>query len=409
MTILETAVFLILLLMALPDFCRRIHRPGLIYPLYIVAGIIAGAFMGEETRTVWREIGQFGFILLLFSVGLEIELPEKRESLVALRRAALWLGWQLPLLVGLGYVAGIGWSEGLVAGCALASTSVGMAFNLWRRYPFVAGSSRKEFLEWIVAVEVLSIFLLAVAGPVIQGAVWWRVVLQLTGVVTAAVVAAILAVHGAPRIGAVLARGLHLQVHLLVALLFGIAALGERLGLSAPKTAFVLGMFISRATDEEADLNERLEPIRDRLFVPVFFFALGGLVEPRLLLSSVVPMAIGAGLVLFGARKLVYRWVFARLIGTEPSAHVIAAPMLTIAAVAVEVLARAGASERVLTWILAAGLCLTLIASFFRVSPDQARISELEPEVAAPEAWDQADAAPAPSTQTPQSTPFRSA
>lgn len=394
MTILETAVFLIVLLMALPDFCRRIHRPGLTYPLYIVAGIAAGAFMGTEVRHVWREIGQFGFILLLFSVGLEIELPEKRETLVALRRGLLWLAWQLPFLVGMAHLAGIPWTEGVVAAVALASTSVGMAFHLWSRYSFPEGPSRKVFLEWIVAVEVLSILLLAAVGPVLQGAVWWRVLLQFGGLVVAAIVAAFVAVHGAPRIVGLLTRGLHLQVHFLVLLLFGVAAVGERLGLSAPKTAFVLGMFISRATTEEAALNERLEPLRDRMFVPVFFFGLGTLVELRLLLSSVVPIAIGAGVLLFGARKIAYRLFFSRMLGTRPDAHVIAAPMLTIAAVAVEVFARAGASERVITWTLAAGLCLTLIASFFRVGPGQTRVSEIELEMAAPEAWEQAEVAP---------------
>ena len=87
MTILEGAILLLLMLLALPDFCRRIERPGLLYPLYIVAGIAAGAFMDAHTRDAWREIGQFGFVLLLFSVGLEIELPQRRETLAALRRA----------------------------------------------------------------------------------------------------------------------------------------------------------------------------------------------------------------------------------------------------------------------------------------------------------------------------------
>lgn len=385
MTILEAAVFLILLLMALPELCRRIHRPGLIYPLYIVAGIAAGAFMSHEVRHVWRELGQFGFILLLFSVGLEIELPERRETLVALRRAALWLGWQLPVLVVLAIPAGIVWSEALVAGFALASTSVGMAFNLWSRFPFVDATTRRQYLEWIVAVEVLSILLLAVAGPVMGGAVLWKVALQLGGLVAAAVVAAFLALHGAPRIVGLLQRGLSVQVHFLVLLLFAVAAVGERLGMSGPKMAFVLGMFISRATTEEAALNERLEPIRDRMFVPVFFFGLGTLVEPRLLLSTVVPLAVAAGLLLFGARKIAYRLFLARSFGTGPDAHVIAAPMLTIAAVAAEVFARAGASDAVITWTLSAGLCLTLVASFFRVGPENTRVVEIEAEMAAPQ------------------------
>lgn len=388
MTILETAVLLILMLMALPDFCRRIHRPGLLYPLYIVAGLIAGAFMNDPVRHVWREVGQFGFILLLFSVGLEIELPEKRESLTALRRAGMWIIWQLPLLVGLAWLGGVPWPEGIVAGVALAGTSVGMAFHLWEKYPFPSRTSRKQFLEWIVAVEVLAILLLSIAGPVLQGTVWWYAALKICGIVTAVIAAAILASRGAPKLAALLTRGLNIQVHFVVVILFAAAAIGERLGLSAAKTAFVLGMFISRSTHEEAGLNSRLEPIRDRMFVPVFFFSLGTLVEPRMFLTSVLGLAIVAATLLFGARKLAYKYIFAGFFRTEPGAHIIAAPMLTIAAVAVEVLSRAGASSGAITWTLAAGLTLTLIAAFFRVDGGQ-RVSGMEPAMAAPQAWAQ--------------------
>lgn len=386
MTILEGAVLLLLLLLALPDFCRRIERPGLLYPLYIVAGIVAGVFMGHESRHVWREMGQFGFVLLLFSVGLETDLPERKETLVAARRALFWMLWQLPLLTGLGVLTGLAWQHSLVAATALASTSVGMAYPLWLNYPFETSGHRRRFLEWMVAIEIFGILLLAGAGPAIQGAAWWIVLLKVVGIVVAALLAAFIAVHGAPHFTRMLTFSLKVQVHFVVLALFAIAAAGERLGLSAPKTAFVLGLFISRATDQEAQLSHRLEPLRDRLFVPVFFFGLGTLVEPRYIASLLFPLAVATGLLHFILRKYAFQWFFARNLGTAPSAHLLAAPMLTIAAVAVEVLARAEADPRAITWTLASSLSLTLAAAFFR-SSGQARLAEIEPTMAAPEAW----------------------
>ncbi len=389
MTILEGAVLLLLLLLALPDFCRRLERPGLLYPLYILAGLAAGAFMGPEVRAVWREIGQFGFVLLLFSVGLEIELPQRRETLDAGRRAALWMAWQLPPLTALGWLAGVPWTHALIAAIALASTSVGMAYPLWLNHRFPDSVTRRRFLEWIVAVEVLGILLLAVAGPVLGGAVWWKVTLKMFGLLTAAVLAALIAVRSGPRIAQLLSSGLKIQVHFVVLVLFAIAAVGDRLGLSAPKTAFVLGLFVSRATDQEAQLSHRLEPLRDRLFVPVFFFGLGTLVEPRLILTLVFPLAVGTGLLFFALRRLGFRWFFANRLGTAPAAHILAAPMLTIAAVAVEVLARAGAGQTAIAWTLATGLSLTLTAALSRTGAD-IPLAEIEPVMAAPQAWDHA-------------------
>ncbi len=389
MTILEGAVLLLLLLLALPDFCRRIARPGLLYPLYIVAGIAAGAFMSAEVRAVWRDIGQFGFVLLLFSVGLEIELPERPETIKAVRRAVGWMAWQLPPLAGLAWLAGLPWPHALVAALALASTSVGMAYPLWLSHRFPDAAARRRFLEWIVAIEVLGILALAVAGPVLGGAVWWMVVLKILGLLAAAVLAAFAAVRGAPHLTRWLAAGLKIQVHFLVLAIFAIAALGERLGLSAPKTAFVLGLFVSRATDEEVQLNRHLEPLRDRLFVPVFFFGLGTLVEPRLMLTWVFPLAVGSGLLLFVLRQIGYHWVFSRILGTKTSAHLVAAPMLTIGAVAVEVLAHAGADQRAIAWVLAASLSLTLAAAFTRIDRGTT-LAESEPTMAAPQAWEHA-------------------
>ena len=400
MTILEGAILLLLMLLALPDFCRRIERPGLLYPLYIVAGIAAGAFMDAHTRDAWREIGQFGFVLLLFSVGLEIELPQRRETLAALRRAACWIAWQLPPLTGLGVLAGLPWSHALIASVALTSTSVGMAYPLWLGHRFPDLTTRRRFLEWIVAVEVLSILLLAAAGPVLAGNAWWIVLLKLVGLLTAAVLAAILAVRGAPHLTRLLASGLKMQVHFVVLLILVISALGQRLGLSAPKTAFVLGLFISRATDQEAQLNEHLAPLRDRFFVPVFFFSLGMLVEPRLMLSWTFPLAIISALLLFVLRQTGYHWIFSRVLGTDTGAHVVAAPMLTIGAVAIEVLATSGADQRTIVWVLASSLALTLAASFTRIGHG-ATLAESETPTAAPQAWVRLDAADQAQKTTP--------
>ena len=63
--------------------------------------------------------------------------------------------------------------------------------------------------------------------------------------------------------------------------------------------------------------------------------------------------------------------------------------MITIAAVAVEVLARAGADQRALAWALASGLSLTLAAAFARVGT-AAPLAEIEPTMAAPQVWEHA-------------------
>ncbi len=385
MTLLEGTVFLLLLLLSLPGLCRRYRRPGLLYPAYIVAGAIAGAFMREAVIDSWREFGELGFILLLFSVGLEVELPERRDSWIALRRALAWMAPQAALITGALVYAGLPVAPSLGAATALSSTSVGMAYVLWKHHHFPTDKARKTFLEWMVATEVVTIVLLATMGPVIEGAAWWLALLKFGGLLCAAAMAAYIAMRVVPRFAEALKRGVKVDTPLLVLALFAICAVGNRLGLSAPKTAFVLGLFISRSTGEEVELNHRLEPLRDRMFVPVFFFGLGTLLRVEYLKTWPFYAAIVAGLALYGLRRAIFGQFFAKRFAVEANAHGIAAPMLTMGAVAVDILHRSGASPRLVAWTLTASIVLSLCPAF-RSASGEPGLSTYEPTMAAPEA-----------------------
>ena len=385
MTLLEGTILFILLLLSLPGLCRRIGRPGLLYPSYIIAGGLAGLLMPDHVSDAWRQFGQLGFILLLFSVGLEIELPQRRDSVVAARRALAWMAPQVLPIIGVLVLAGTPPLQAAVAAVALSSTSVGMAFVLWSGYPFASAEQGRAFLSWMLAIEVLTILFLASMGPALSGVVWWLALLQFVGLLLAATMAAWVALRWVPHFASKMSSGLKLDTPLLVLCLFGICAIGDRLGLSAPKTAFVLGLFISRSTDEEVALNHRLAPIRDRLFVPVFFFGLGTLLTWEAVGSWQFLAAAAAGVVLFVLRRVLYGSFFAKLFSTDARAHGMAAPVLTLAAVAVEMLVHAGATIQLVSWILAAGLSLTLCAALgFRVASHS--LAEMEPSMAAPEA-----------------------
>lgn len=391
MTVIEAAICVLLLLMALPDVCRRLRRPALLYPLYILAGVLAGSMMEPEAREFWRSLGQFGFVLLLFSVGLEIELPERRETLVALGRGIGWIALQAPAVVALAHVAGIPAREALVAAAALGSCSVGMAYRLWAAQRFPTADARRHFLQWMVALEVLAIVLLAGASPAIRGLPWHVIALQLCGIAVAIVLVGFFADRITGHLGGLLQRTLRWQVHFVVLLILVVAAIGDRFGLSAPKTAFFFGMFVSRSTHEALALDQRLEPIRDRLFVPAFFFSLGTLVDLPGLGSLPAILGVASGFVIYALRRLLFRQILASRFPVEARAHLLVAPMLTMGAVALEALAKAGASDAALAWTMTSGLTLTLIPAFTARDGDRV-LSDL----AHPQAHSQPPAPPHP-------------
>lgn len=89
MNAIEVIILLILLFMGVPDLCRWMKRPALSYPVFVVFGLLVSPVAGGEVRNMLVQAGQVGFLLLLFEVGLEIELPRFREFAPSLRRAGL--------------------------------------------------------------------------------------------------------------------------------------------------------------------------------------------------------------------------------------------------------------------------------------------------------------------------------
>jgi Kef-type K+ transport system membrane component KefB len=80
LTDIEAIIFLLLLLMGVPDLCAMLGRPALAYPVFALIGLAIAPFVEEDAQTMLTGAGAVGFVLLLFEVGSEIELP--RPSVV---------------------------------------------------------------------------------------------------------------------------------------------------------------------------------------------------------------------------------------------------------------------------------------------------------------------------------------
>ena len=113
MSAIETIICLILLLMAVPDVCRKLGRPALANVCFVVFGLALGPVVKTDVATMVKEAGEVGFLLVLFEVGLEINLPKLRELVPSLRFAAIWLLVQYPLVLALAHASGLNLPEGL--------------------------------------------------------------------------------------------------------------------------------------------------------------------------------------------------------------------------------------------------------------------------------------------------------
>jgi len=153
----------------------------------------------------------------------------------------------------------------------------------------------------------------------------------------------------------------HWRTHLLVLLVLAICAVGERLGLSAAKTAFFLGLFMSRVEHDGSGLEEFIAPISRRFLIPLFFVSLGMAVELRLLVSWNALLALGTAGLLLGIRQVLHRRWF-KLSG-NPEAFLLLCPNLTVVALgaAAMIEARKVSSENA-SWLLLTGFFMTVAA-----------------------------------------------
>ena len=157
----------------------------------------------------------------------------------------------------------------------------------------------------------------------------WIVLLKLLGVAAVILLVGYFARHFTRLFQKVLESTTHWRTHLLVLMILVICAVGERLGLAAPKTAFFLGLFMSRAEHQGKGLEEFTAPVSQRFLIPLFFVSLGMSIPTAQLVSMTALFALGSAGVLLAVRQVLHRrWMgFGR-----PNSFLLLCPNLTIVA-----------------------------------------------------------------------------
>lgn len=388
MSNIEVIICLLLLFMAVPDVCRKLGRPALAFSAFVILGILLGPLVNASVANVLQQAGQVGFLLLLFEVGLEIELPPLREFLRPLRSAAMWAVLQYPVVFALANFAGLDWLQSLVAAAALTACSVGMAHPAWQGYPGLAPVQKQFLLYVMVALEVMGIMVLAVETTALRSGWGWVIGLKLAGIAVTIFLIARFAAHLNSLFQTILERTTHWRIHWVVLLVLAVCALGERLGLDAAKTAFFLGLAMSSAKHDGLPLEDYIAPISHRFLIPVFFVALGLGIEWQFLLDWIALLALGTAGLLLGMRELLHRrWL---KIGGDHHTFLLLCPNLTIVALAAKAMQDHGTDPKLTAWLLLTGLFMTIpsllvlpageAAAPLKTSPDFASTPTMRPQ-----------------------------
>lgn len=249
---------------------------------YLVAGIIIGpyglAVFGTPESII--PVSELGIVLLLFLIGLELELGR----LLAMRGAIFGLGAaQLALTAlaigALGYLLGlVDWRGAVVAGLALAMSATAIALQiLEERGQLQQDYGQRAFaillFQNMAVVPLLALLpLLAPEGPHAQLGDGLRAVALIAGAIAAIVLAGRYLLNPFFRL---LARSGSREVMTAAALLvvLGAALTMQKAGMSMALGAFLAGVLLAESNYRH-ELEADIEPFRG-LLLALFFMGIG--------------------------------------------------------------------------------------------------------------------------------------
>ena len=283
---------------------------------YLVAGIAIGPWglrLVTDPRQI-LEFAEFGVVLMLFLVGLELE-PQRLWSL---RKPIFgWGSVQLfgsaALMVGVGVAAGVDWRLAMVAALGLAMSSTAIGLGVLAERNLMATTSGQSvlsvaLLQDVAAIPILALVPLMAVADVHDSGGGWLGAAKAIGVIAAIVLGGRLLLRPALRwIAGSRTPEIFTAASLL--LVVATAALMHTVGLSMALGAFLAGVLLAES-EYRRELETDIEPFKG-LLLGLFFIAVGMSIDFAVVLQRPVLIALlVAGFLLVKAAVL---WGMARV------------------------------------------------------------------------------------------------
>ena len=323
----QIAIFLLAAIIAVP-LSRKLGLGAILG--YLGAGMIIGPWGLKLIDNVeaMLHISEFGVILLLFIIGLELQ-PSR---LWVLRKQVFGLGTAQVVATGLAlggiaFILGFTWQAALVAGVGLAMSSTAFVLQTLAEKKQLTARHGRESFAILLFQDVAVIPLLAAlpflahslgaAGATTHGHGGWLDAAKAVGIIAALIVSSrfllrplfrLVATHGGREIFT--ATALFIVV--------GVTLLMDIAGLTASLGAFLAGMLLADS-EYRHELEADIEPFKG-LLMGLFFIAVGMSANLGLLAKQpLVIAAIVAGMIVI---KFVLLYIIGRAAGTAaPSAR----------------------------------------------------------------------------------------
>jgi Kef-type K+ transport system membrane component KefB len=346
-----------------PRLFQKVNLPG------VLSLILAGVMFGPYGLHLFKENGEvlllfslLGKLMLMFFSGLDIETDElinnwKKSLLVAA------LSFVLPATCG--FLIGFLFDFPILMCCMVAilfsSHSVDITIPILQKLGIHKDEQVSVTLSATAITDILSLVAFTVCLPIhMEGFSWGPFLLQLLYILLFIP----LIIYGlkwlSKRIFRKLGESPSDQMIFMLAVLTIAAVVAELVNMEPIVGAFLAGLAVSRVLPHQG-IRHQLDVLGNTLFIPSFFISLGMLINPEIILQTLVQesglvMVVVATILL---TKFMAAWLAGQKLNYRPQQRLLMGAMMTpqvastlaVALVAYESLNSAG--ERLLneTWL----------------------------------------------------------
>jgi Kef-type K+ transport system membrane component KefB len=244
--------------------------------------------VGPEHNEVAEYFSEVGKLLLMFFAGLEIDLQQFQRT----RNRSLLFGlatFALPLAAGyaVGIAWGYGWIGALLIGSLLASHTL-LGYPIVQRLGLVRNEAVTVTIGATIFTDIASLMVLAVCIPIHQSGFSLTAFVVQVAQLAAYVPLVLFGLSAA--VGRLMDRMTDSKEGQFLVMLLAVAVAGivaELINLEGIIGAFLAGLALNRAV-HKSPAKQDLEFLGNTLFIPVFFFTVGFLIEPRVFVETTV-------------------------------------------------------------------------------------------------------------------------
>ena len=236
---------------------NKIRLPALIG--YIVAGIIVANVwtITPESEEIVEILSNIGLVMLMFCIGLEINLKKiRKQGIFAMGIAII----QLPIMMFGGIVGGmlLGFDmvQCICLGAIISGSSTAVVLAVLKSQKSLDSDHKETLVLVLIMEDIGQVIILSIITPIMasHNPSVDRLIPRVINWVSDNVSDEIITVFS-------------------VGLAFGMALMAIHIGLSMAIGAFLMGMMIA-ASRKSKEINHKVEPMRD-LFMAIFFISIG--------------------------------------------------------------------------------------------------------------------------------------